>query len=424
MSPCSSRFQSTHPRGVRRARHFHFGPGGLVSIHAPAWGATRWAVRRTGWNTRFQSTHPRGVRLAEFKSFCATCMAFQSTHPRGVRQGNERAAKARALLFQSTHPRGVRHAQAHAQPCAGQSFNPRTRVGCDRRPTASRASSTVSIHAPAWGATSPDELDNRSGNKFQSTHPRGVRRWGWRRLPDSNTVSIHAPAWGATMSGSHVDGSKAMFQSTHPRGVRLRVEPDDIVRAAVSIHAPAWGATCSICGSSIPPVMFQSTHPRGVRRHSGCHGACPGCFNPRTRVGCDGQCWSWRAWASRFQSTHPRGVRLVGQAMSCKWAKGFNPRTRVGCDQNPFPGISPLPLVSIHAPAWGATSADPQIIAFQRLVSIHAPAWGATGSWPDDDYFDCTFQSTHPRGVRPDKVKAEVSGPDGFQSTHPRGVRQ
>ena len=169
MSPCSGRFQSTHPRGVRRARHFHFGPGGLVSIHAPAWGATRWAVRRTGWNTRFQSTHPRGVRLAEFKSFCATCMAFQSTHPRGVRQGNERAAKARALLFQSTHPRGVRHAQAHAQPCAGQSFNPRTRVGCDRRPTASRASSTVSIHAPAWGAT---DSAGAGGHGPQGFNPR------------------------------------------------------------------------------------------------------------------------------------------------------------------------------------------------------------------------------------------------------------
>ena len=79
-------FQSTHPRGVRRGKQ-HQGAGrSPVSIHAPAWGATRntvrstvpdmcfnprtrvgcdrpdrWAVRRTGW---FQSTHPRGVRLA------------------------------------------------------------------------------------------------------------------------------------------------------------------------------------------------------------------------------------------------------------------------------------------------------------------------------------------------------------------------
>ena len=56
------------------------------------------------------------------------------------------------------------------------------------------------------------------------------------------------------------------------------------------------------------------------------------CFNPRTRVGCDdGTAWEI-GFAYAFQSTHPRGVR------------------RVEPDQ-------PVPqsLVSIHAPAWGAT---------------------------------------------------------------------
>ena len=35
--------------------------------------------------------------------------------------------------------------------------------------------------------------------------------------------------------------------------------------------------------------------------------------------------------------------------------------------------------VSIHAPAWGATVGDHQLIC-KRSVSIHAPAWGATSS--------------------------------------------
>ena len=33
--------------------------------------------------------------------------------------------------------------------------------------------------------------------------------------------------------------------------------------------------------------------------------------------------------------------------------------------------------VSIHAPAWGAT-ADGAVFGISLIVSIHAPAWGAT----------------------------------------------
>ena len=121
---------------------------------------------------------------------------------------------------------------------------------------------TVSIHAPAWGATValfliPSHL------LFQSTHPHGVRRTSWPRVEavygfnprtrmgcdqgyqvlygfcycfnlrtrmgcDANWielfkliwVSIHAPAWGATAESVIADGV-----------------------IGVSIHAPAWGAT-------------------------------------------------------------------------------------------------------------------------------------------------------------------------------------
>ena len=37
----------------------------------------------------------------------------------------------------------------------------------------------------------------------------------------------------------------------------------------------------------------------------------------------------------------------------------------------------PLTIVSIHAPTWGATAADPDPTNKQK-VSIHAPTWGAT----------------------------------------------
>ena len=78
--------------------------------------------------------------------------SFQSTHPRGVRHyfGYDRAALSQ---FQSTHPRGVRPRSAHRIPFL-HCFNPRTHVGCDRRPSwMTERLPSVSIHAPTWGAT-------------------------------------------------------------------------------------------------------------------------------------------------------------------------------------------------------------------------------------------------------------------------------
>ena len=286
------------------------------------------------------------------------------------------------------------------KPCPPTRFNPRTRVGCDDDViNIMVADHIVSIHAPAWGATlvtlkicllsvsfNPRTrvgCDSRplwparwrccfnprtrvgcdptapaptcAPWWFQSTHPRGVR---------------HVPADCRTV--------RRRFQSTHPRGVRLAALLVYVLRPRlVSIHAPAWGATAALRAADDVLPLFQSTHPRGVRRRGHSAGPPPGCFNPRTRVGCD----------------DVREVRL-------ERVRGFNPRTRVGCDQLVFLHLSTPEPVSIHAPAWGAT---PRLrlhvgifVKFQsthprgvrrppthrrvsgRQVSIHAPAWGAT----------------------------------------------
>ena len=144
-------------------------------------------------------------------------------------------------------------------------FNPRTRVGCDDLVLVDvEQFHFVSIHAPAWGATTRALGCRPTENRFQSTHPRGVRlahRFDGRKDP---LVSIHAPAWGAT------------------RMWNRRVKED-----YVSIHAPAWGATIIRQSNKRGEGMFQSTHPRGVR--------------PYVRVTNEAKGW--------FQSTHPRGVR-------------------------------------------------------------------------------------------------------------------
>ena len=167
----------------------------------------------------FQSTHPRGVRR---RSCAGPPRRRNSFNPRtrvGCDQGEENPP-ARLPTFQSTHPRGVRpRASARlSQPSRFQSTHPRGVRLC--RACCRHVAAGVSIHAPAWGATS--------------------RRW---RRAGIWQVSIHAPAWGATTTGSSLEYLGKLFQSTHPRGVRRDGQPPDCRCGDVSIHAPAWGAT-------------------------------------------------------------------------------------------------------------------------------------------------------------------------------------
>ena len=128
-------FQSTHPRGVRRAAPMLTSCAVGVSIHAPAWGATpahtvliigyEVSIHAPAWGAtlKFSELHPHPVE-------------FQSTHPRGVRLA-AMSTSTRAPLFQSTHPRGVRHVPPVPFPPRPR-FNPRTRVGCDLHQSRSR----------------------------------------------------------------------------------------------------------------------------------------------------------------------------------------------------------------------------------------------------------------------------------------------
>ena len=167
----------------------------FVSIHAPAWGAT---AGRPGRDCRGQvSIH---------------APAWGATARRRP-NANQIRVSIHAPAWGATTP-----------PCASgwswPSFNPRTRVGCDFL----------------------KRLRYYLGKRFQSTHPRGVRR-----------------------TTGEVLNKRIAFQSTHPRGVRRLLRKVFELIIVVSIHAPAWGAT------------MDRMHDGGHKRS----------FNPRTRVGCD-----------------------------------------------------------------------------------------------------------------------------------------
>ncbi len=141
-----------------------------VSIHAPAWGATLY-VASSSWRAVFQSTPPRGGRLASRLSF--------------------------AMLI---------------------SFNPRPRVGGDPAGGPGSGRGSVSIHAPAWGAT-PSSDSTRAEYEFQSTPPRGGRPNTWIKLCSKYSFNPR-PRVGGDIGMKSECRMLEVFQSTPPRGGR------------------------------------------------------------------------------------------------------------------------------------------------------------------------------------------------------------
>ena len=145
-----------------------------VSIHAPTRGATNF--RCAFWvEDMFQSTHPRGVRrAARSRCACGLCTCFNPRTHAGCDSYEDwqeaiwgvsihaptrgatlltRRQTPRKREFQSTHPRGVRHNRGQLiQPRGGVSIHAPTRGATKSEWTKSR-NSIVSIHAPTRGAT-------------------------------------------------------------------------------------------------------------------------------------------------------------------------------------------------------------------------------------------------------------------------------
>ena len=208
------RFQSTCPRGARHSGPPGSGAGSPISIHVPAWGTT-----------------------------------------------TQSATEVTAATFQSTCPRGARRSRG-TPSIVTRNFNPRARVGHDRRERVRGRGPGISIHVPAWGTTGDDLI--WADTRDISIH---VPAWGTTRRIISERaqqgISIHVPAWGTTLARrapvwedyfnprarvGHdtavrgCSGTGCRFQSTCPRGARLRYSRSRSTRW-ISIHVPAWGTT-------------------------------------------------------------------------------------------------------------------------------------------------------------------------------------
>ena len=121
----------------------------------------------------------------------------------------------------------------------------------------------------------------------------------------------------------------------------------------VSIHAPAKGATLS--GDCTPDQEDVSIHApaKGATTQ-----------------------YPIIIFQSGFQSTLPRRERQDITTVTAR-ESSFNPRSREGSDEL-YCNVSIAGIVSIHAPAKGATSRSWHPLVGELRVSIHAPAKGAT----------------------------------------------
>ena len=147
---------------------------------------------------------------------------------------------------------------------------------------------TISIHAPAKGATIQPFWTAERSPVFQSTLPRRERRdIPTPKVTPRHEISIHAPAKGATPLASEVKQQLSISIHAPAKGATYSRSfgrpPDNI-----SIHAPAKGATRQIPGQIVQHSISIHAPAKGATRLRRSGQAPAGYFNPRSREGSDG----------------------------------------------------------------------------------------------------------------------------------------
>ena len=213
----------------------------LVSIHAPAWGATGYrltlSLRLRGFNPR-----PRMGGDAVGRGRFKEVFAFQSTPPHGGRH-HAPAATPCVLKFQSTPPHGGRHERRYEAILNGlfQSTPPHGGRGLTQGRLFVFGRRNVSIHAPAWGATRRADRSRQERTGFNPRPRMGGDRL-WQRQHSHLRSFNPRPRMGGDLRSSS-DARLLICFNPRPRmgGDKRR---HGYPRAKqVSIHAPAWGAT-------------------------------------------------------------------------------------------------------------------------------------------------------------------------------------
>ena len=165
---------------------------------------------------------------------------FLSTPPRGERRMHCRRS-TRGLRFLSTPPRGERLSCRRTHSARLRHFYPRPRVGSDTTPGIEWNMGKISIHAPAWGATTAKSHPVAS-NWYFYPRPRVGSDSGPARQAPSLANFYPRPRVGSDPARMR---PRTVHHDFYPRP-RVGSDLGDTLAAVsqqISIHAPAWGAT-------------------------------------------------------------------------------------------------------------------------------------------------------------------------------------
>ena len=253
---------------------------------------------------------------------------------------------------------------------------------------------TISIHAPAKGATIQPFWTAERSPVFQSTLPRRERRdIPTPKVTPRHEISIHAPAKGATPLASEVKQQLSISIHAPAKGATDNNRPRNAC-GFISIHAPAKGAT-----------SVRQTSARPSRN-----------FNPRSREGSDPPAALWASSCRLFQSTLPRRERRLDvihvrrsgafqstlprrerrvSARAPSASQRFQstlPRRERRCYDK---GTSSAILISIHAPAKGATI-RPSRVMISTVDFNPRSREGSDAAASLARYSTLSFQSTLP----------------------------
>ena len=146
----------------------------------------------------------------------------------------------------------------------GIDFNPRTLVGCDQDSQCCQAGKKNFNPRTLVGCDISRVFRIFPRKRFQSTHPRGVRPDDDVTCRSVGSISIHAPSWGATTPEVALSTIRHNFnprtlvgcddEENGKNGSRWNFNPRTLVGCDIylakfltvffiSIHAPSWGAT-------------------------------------------------------------------------------------------------------------------------------------------------------------------------------------
>ena len=187
-----------------------------VSIHAPGRGAT---------SQRFYLSVLHGVSIhapgrgATIILICNRQDLVVSIHAPGRGATSQSEVHLEIFEFQFTHPGGVRHYNITRDTWDAQSFNSRTREGCDIRPTYTDYNGGGFNSRTREGCDGLHPYPTAHQEQFQFTHPGGVRRVRWERLSLLRRFNSRTREGCDPLHLAYEDPDLT-FQFTHPGGVR------------------------------------------------------------------------------------------------------------------------------------------------------------------------------------------------------------